>query len=312
MSRRICAACVVFLFFAGSKSLAQLIETDDHLGSGFLQSQVSVGFSAASDRSLQNTSGWLDLNTAFLRAVVPVFYYRVTSVDGSSVYFVLARGHFSPLYSEISFLPSIQTSYQASAGVTAGIATTGHHLYLLTIDGGFSENDKSIDHPQVRPTGSLMGKYHLDDSFAFLYGLSYSYTFGRGLVVPLLGTHCSLARDLNLHLVLPYSLEINYQEVPALRFGLVIRANGDQVHIEKADGLTSPSSPIFVKMSGIQGAVDVSFELTNNMWLRGEAGILRNRNIAVGPLKSDILSTGIENSGYSTLTLVYDFGESVS
>jgi hypothetical protein len=120
-----------------------------------------------------------------------------------------------------------------------------------------------------------------------------------------------LAKNVQLHLVLPYSMEIYCQEVPSLHFAFIVRANGDQIHIENVDPFGSPSTPLYVKMTGIQGVFDFAFELDNNIWLRGEAGMLRIRTIGVGSQESNLFSTGIDNSEYSTVTLVFGLGRSV-
>jgi hypothetical protein len=117
MKGRICVAFLIFWFPANSRSIAQLIETDDHLGADFLQSKISFGYSAASDLPLHDVTGSFDVSSAFLTATVPVFNDRVTTAEELTPYFVIARGRVSSLYSEISFLPSIHTSYQTTVGL---------------------------------------------------------------------------------------------------------------------------------------------------------------------------------------------------
>ena len=148
----------------------------------------------------------------------------------------------------------------------------------------------------------------LDNSFAFIYGLSYSYTFDRGLVLPLLGTHCSLGNRLTLHLVLPFSLHLDYEEAPEMHFGFVVRASGDQIRIQENDYFGTTSLPLFMKIAQVQVAFSASFRLSEGIWLVGEAGMLRNRNFAIGTLDANLVSSGIENSAYSAITVRYDLG----
>ena len=291
-----------------SAAKAQLGPAEDHLGSDFLQPQISVGFSAATIRNFQDLEGTFAVNSATLTAAIPIYRVLEGASENPTIYFMLGRGQFSTLDADISFLSSSHAIYKSRIGVTGGIATTGHHLYLVTIGGGFAEDRNTVGSPLIRATGSLLGKYQLDNSFAFIYGLSYSYTFNRGLLLPLLGTHCSLGRNLSLHIVLPFSLNIDYEEAQELHFGFLIRANGDQIHVEENAYFGTQSLPLFMKIAQIQSGFSVSVELSRGIWLSGEAGVLRNRNFAIGTLDTNLISSKIDNSGYSTIVLKYDLG----
>ncbi len=308
MSRRIILVLITFVLFLTTTVTAQLGPADDHLGSDFLQPQISVGFSAAPVRNFQDIDGTFGVNSATSTAAIPIYRVLEGASENPTASFALARGQFSSLNEDISFLPSSHVIYKSRIGVTGGIATTRHHLYLLTIGGGFAEDRNTVGSPRIRTTGSLLGKYQLVDSFAFIYGLSYSYTFNRGLMLPLLGTHCSLGRNLKLHIVLPFSLNIDYEEAQELHFGFVIRANGDQIHIEENSFFGTQSLPLFLKLAQIQSGFSVSFKLSREIWLRGEAGVLRNRNFAIGTIDENLVSSKIDNSGYSTIVLKYDLG----
>lgn len=306
MSNRIIGVLVCCYILSCSTARAQLGAAVDHLGSDFLNPQISVGFSAAPDRKFQDIDGTLSLNSATLTATLPVYRIRDGAPEHATSYFLLARGQFTSQIEDISFLPASHTFYASRLGITAGIATTRHHLYLLTFGGGFAEDRRTIGNPRVRATGSLLGKYQMDDSFAFIYGLSYSYTFNRGLVLPLFGIHSSLGENLKLHIVLPFSLDVEYEEATELHFGFLIRANGDQIHIEESGYFGPQSLPLFLKLSQVQAGFSVSIRISNGVWLQGEAGILRNRKFAIGTLDANLVSSGIQNSGYSTFTLRYD------
>ncbi len=292
----------------GSTAKSQIESTDDHLGSDFLQPQISAGFSTAPVRNFQDIAGTFSVNSATVMAAVPIYRALGGVLDNSTTYFVLTRVEFSSVDEDISFLSSSNTIYKTRIGVTGGIATTHHHLYLLTLGGGFAEDHSIIDAPKFRGTGSLLGKYQLEDSFAFIYGLSYSYTFNRGLLLPLLGVHCALGSDMNLHMILPFSLDLDYHEAQELRFGFVIRANGDQIHVGQDSYVGHQTLPLYLKIAQIQIGFRVSYMLSNDLWLVGEAGALRNRNFAIGTTETNLVSSKIENSRYSTIIFKYDFG----
>ena len=293
------------LFFSVSLSLAQQVATDDHLSLEFLRSQITLGFSTASARSFLDVDGSYNSSTGFCSATIPLYGNLSDHTEGTLSYFILARGHFSYFRPAISFLSSSSSVYLAKVGLTGGIATTVRHVYLLTFNAGLAENGNKLSNARTRPTGSLIGKYQLDGSFAFVYGISYSYTFDRGLLLPVLGTHCTLVKDLQLHLVLPFSMELEYADVPSLHFGFVARANGNQIHVQENGNFGQLSSPLYLKVSQIQIAFSVSLEVAEKIWLYGEAGALRNRNLAIGPLDHNLVSSRIENSGYSSIVLKY-------
>ena len=296
-----------FIFIC-TTAIAQLGPENEHLDSEFLRPQISAGFSGATVRRFQDVDGTFGANGVTLAATVPFYQDHGGAPEAPTTYFLLGRGRFSSLDADISFLPESHRIYKPQIGVTAGIGTTRHHLYLLTVGTGFAEDHNTLSNPRIRATGSLLGKYQLYNSFSFIYGLSYSYNFNRGLLLPLLGTHCSLGTNLSLHLVLPFSLNVDYEEARELHFGFVVRANGDQIHIEENDYFGTQSLPLFMKIAQIQSGFSVSFKLSGDIWLLGEAGVLRDRTLAIGTLDENLISSKIGNSGYSTIMLKYDLG----
>jgi Domain of unknown function (DUF6268) len=296
------------LFVWNGNAIAQLGPTDDHLDSDFLQPQIIAGYSAASPREFQGTDGSFATGSMMIGGVFPLYRDEADSRGGATTYFVLGRARMTTLNEDISFLASPHSVYNPRLGLTGGIATTNHHLYLLTIGGGFSEDENAVTKPVFRPNGSLLGKYQLDESFAFIYGLSYSYAFDRGLLLPMLGVHTSLGKSFALHVVLPFSFNVEYVDTPDLHFGLAVRASGDQIHVNENDFAASQNSPLYLKIAQVQSGISVTANISGPLWIQGEAGILTSRRFAIGTLKEDLLTTDIRNGGYSSLQLIYRFG----
>ncbi len=296
------------LWALSGTAFAQLGPADDHLDSDFLQPQIRAGYSASSVREFQDVEGTFATGSVTMSGVLPLYQDRVGSDDDVTTYFVLGRARMTLLNEDISFLASPHSVYKPHVGLTAGITTTEHHLYLLTIAGGFSEDKNTASKPIMRPSGSLLGKYQLDESLAFIYGLSYSYIFDRGLLLPLLGAHASLSNSLKLHLVLPFSFSLEYTETPELHFGISVRASGDQIHMNAPDFTGGQNASLYLKIAQVQSGISVAAKISGPVWIEGEAGILTARRLALGTLKQNLLSSGIRNSGYSSLQLTYRLG----
>lgn len=308
LGKRILLALVLVLLIGTAKSWAQLGATEDHLGVDFLQPQISLGFSAVPVRNFEDLSGTFGSAGATMGAAIPICRWIEGATANPTAYFFLARGQVSSDNDDISILPSFDGALRARMGITGGIVTTHHHMYLLTVGAGFAEDKRTVSSPRLRATGSLLGKYQLDDTFAFIYGLSYSYTFDRALLLPLLGTHCTLSSNLTMHLVLPFSLDIDYAEARDLHFNFVVRANGDRIHIDQNSYPAAQSLPLYLRIAQVQAGFAVNLRLTRDVWLRGEAGIVRDRKFAIGTTESNFLSGTIQNAAYSSIVLKYRFG----
>lgn len=297
---------IALLFLWSGNALAQLGPTDDHLDPDFLQPQITAGFSASSVRDFRDVEGTFGTRSMTLGGTFPLYQIREGGDGALTSYFLLGRGQLSSLNEDISFLPAPHTVYKPHVGVTAGIATTNHHLYLLTVGVGFSEDQNTAGSPKLRATGSLLGKYQLDPSFAFIYGLSYSYVFNRGLLLPILGTHASLGDSFTLHLILPFSLGIDYREGKGLHFGFVVRASGDQIHIDESDYFGTQTLPLYMKIAQVQSGFGVAVLISERVWIQGEAGVLSGRQFAIGTVREDLVSSTVKNSGYSSLRLKFE------
>jgi len=62
---------------------------------------------------------------------------------------------------------------------------------------------------------------------------------------------------------------------------------------------------VFLKNTQVQVGLNVSVGLGRCWWLCGEAGMSRDRRLAVGTVKDNFVSATMENAGYTTLAIKY-------
>jgi hypothetical protein len=308
---RIITLHLFLLIFAvpGGSLFAQFIPGDEHHNVDFLRPQIFAGYTSTSTRNFEDIVGTYKMSSFSLGATVPVYDDVVKSGDSLCARFVIANGRFASLLPQVSLFATRHALYTTTFGASVGVFTNSKNLVVLTLNAGFAEDDKTIQDPQLRLTGSGLGTQRFGDSFRLLFGLSYSYTFDRGLFLPILGSDWKFAEEWRLRLLLPFLLEVQFEDMSSLQFGFVVRANGNRFRFEDENYSTGSANTEYLRISQLQAAFRVSLRIVDNLWVYGEAGVLRNRNFSIWADESSLVSSKIENSGYSSMILRYTIGK---
>ena len=313
LSRTVTVHFFLLIFAVPAGSLvAQFIPGDEQHDIDFLRPRIFAGYTTTSTRSFEDIAGTYKMTSFSLGATVPFYDDVVRSDEGTDARFAIASGRFSSLLPQISFLATRHTLYAATLGASAGLFTNSKNLYMLTLNAGIAEDDNTIQNPQLRLTGSGLGTERFGDSFRLLFGLSYSYTFDRGLLLPILGADWKFAEEWRLRLLLPFLFEVQFEDMSSLQFGFLVRANGNRFRFEDDNYSAGSSNAEYLRISQLQAAFRVSLRIVDNLWVYGEAGVLRNRNLGIWAGENNLVSSRIENSGYSSMILRYTIGKSRS
>lgn len=310
LRRKVTPHLLLLIFVVSAGSLfAQVIPGDEQHDVNFLRPQIFAGYSTTSTRNFEDIVGTYKMTSFSLGAMVPVYDDFIKGGESTKSRFVIASGRFSSLLPQVSFFSTRHNLYAATFGASAGLFTLSKNLYMFTLNAGFAEEDNTIRDPQLRLTGSGLGTQRFGDSFRLLFGLSYSYTFDRGLLLPVLGSDWKFTDEWRLRLLLPFFLEVQFEDMSSLQFGFVVRANGNRFRFEDDNYATGSANTEYLRISQLQAAFRVSMRVVDNLWIYGEAGVLRNRNFSIWAGESSLVSSRIENSGYSSMILRYTIGK---
>jgi len=111
---------------------------------------------------------------------------------------------------------------------------SARNLFWLQLGGFVAEEIALLDHPKLRLYGVGLGRHAFSQATALLYGLGYTYDFGRGLPLPFLGLDWRATPAWRLTILLPVVARITWQASPALALNLGTAIAGDNYRYQAA------------------------------------------------------------------------------
>jgi MFS family permease len=150
-----------------------------------LRDRLSLGFTAIPDKDIRNSTDSFGLSSASLRGGISLYRNRQPITGAFQIRGLSATADFSLVRPSLSFLSQDHTFYTARLGVV-----THFQIFKIPLSfniGAGAADDGKFSAPKLRLSGHLLGSSDVSSTVKLLYGLSYSYNFTRGQLLPILG-----------------------------------------------------------------------------------------------------------------------------
>ena len=198
---------------------------------------------------------------------------------------------------------------------------------MINVSPFIAEDNISIKNPRLRMFGDVIFSRSVSKDFSYRLGASYTYRFGNGAFVPVLGVRIG---DYNKHFLsiqLPRNISFNIKLNPKVYLGAFVRVNGgiyrftikDSDNTVFKDGVDNQN--IIMTRTDYLSGLSLNVAATSNLYLCLNLGVVTGRTIdlrinekfsGVGGssvFKGKGTTLNIENSSYFNLSLSYYFGK---
>jgi hypothetical protein len=182
-----------------------------------------------------------------------------------------------------------------------------YNNYYFSGGVGFAGDDDPATSIRWRFSGAAIGTYATSESFAFHYGLVFSYKFGRGLALPVLGFRWNPAQDWKFKAILPFSWKVDYQAADDVVLGLGMKVDGDRFSFTDEGVLPGQPRSIDLRVTQVELGCDVQLRIAPSILLAGEAGVAGARKIWLSSGDADVLALAVKPAGYSNASVKFSF-----
>ena len=293
--RRICPHPLLFflcgLFAAFSSARAEDVQD---LIDGSSHPRISISVGSMPLRTFQNYTGSFEKQMTSLSVVIPF------AGDSFSRWSVRASLHTTA--AEVSVLPEQLSLLSGSVGLSNTIYDDAQDHYVVSCGIGFASDDQLLDVIRFRFSGVGIGNHSLNQNFALLYGLSYSYVLGRGLLLPVAGFHWKVSDDVSLRALLPFSLRLRYRVDERWAFGLKAMLDGDRFQYFNEGNAFSAPQHAYLRLTQLECGPDFVLTVSPLLSLSGEVGVAVARRLWISSDSDDFLSAKINPGGYARAT----------
>jgi hypothetical protein len=293
--RRLCPHPLLFflcgLLTASSSALAEDIH---NLIDGAPRSWISIGVGSMPSRAFQNYAGSFTKQMTSLSAEIPF--------AGDSLSEWSMRTSLHTTAAEVSLLPKRVSLFSGVVAVSKRIYDDVQNQYIISCGVGFAFDDQLLDAVRFRFSGIGVGTHSWNQDFALLYGLSYSYVLGRGLILPVAGFHWEASDGVSLRAMLPFSVRLHYRVSERWLFGLKAMLDGDRFQYFNDVNTFSAPQHAYLRLTQLECGPDFVLTVSPLLSLSGEVGVAVARRLWISSDSGDFLSAKINPGGYARAT----------
>jgi hypothetical protein len=281
--------CPVLLSLIGSPALAD--EYGDMLDS-LGRSRIAINVASAPPRDFNNQTGSFRRQQIGASFIAP---FAGSRAAGSSLWSLHASLHQAN--AEISFFPKGVQLISGKIGISDNIFSDGDD-YLLLATIGFASSDAVIDRAQWRFSGTGLGTHVVDRQLALHYGLLYSYSLGRGFLLPVAGVRWNPAPRWLVRAILPASLHARYLADSEWSFGAGVELDGDRYQFFNDGDYPAAPDHAYIRMTQIDCGLDANYRISSIFTVTGELGTALARRLWISSGSGDYFSSRIKTGGY--------------
>lgn len=179
-----------------------------------------------------------------------------------------------------SFLDNQHQLISATVGPSLIYNTGNKNTYLAGISGGFAQDMKILGSITPRFSGHALFKHKTSGNFSYHVGLVYSYVYGRGLPLPLLGCVIRTSKKSKLKISLPLSISFSVKPNPHDMLTAFIQPNGDQYNFAADDSTLGNRVVARFKSRSFKTGLNYIYGVSKRFFVTPEVGYSFRRKIS--------------------------------
>lgn len=192
---------------------------------------------------------------------------------------------------------------RVGAGATALLAFGLRNLYFVNVKTLLMEDLETIHPSRLRYSGNAFWRHRSNDQFNYTLGISYSYVYGRSVVLPVLGFGYHFTKEDVVNVVLPFN--IHYTHLFDRRFSLSVflKPNGGSYYIQQQLNDSVKIADVLFRQRNTQVGISLNYKSYSHFVLIPEIGIAGKTHLSFDGVK-----TTTQPSVYIKLGIRYRFG----
>lgn len=301
----LCFACA-FLFLECGSSYSQ-----DYPAKNIYRIFIEVNGRHSPERAFKDVSGLYGFSSMDAAVNVPVISKITEGKDFTKKLLgVTAKGKGEITLPRISFIKSDHLLINLSASINA-LYNGNKNTWQGTFTASMSEDNYTVALPIIRFAGSLLFTRRTSLNFAYSLGAAYSFIYGEGRFVPLIGSTVRIDADDRIAALLPMHISWihTYSFVNVMR--VYIAPAGGVNRFKNNDGLF-PDAPktIYFRRREFKAGVVWRFKPAPPLIISAGGGIMVKRNIYFSEQNNSdyLLHQEPQNFWFAELGIKFRFG----
>jgi hypothetical protein len=175
-----------------------------------------------------------------LRGALPVVDRVRREADGFSAWGLAVQGEARAVGLELPEVHGTGRFLRLGAGLAGSWIPSPRDVFWLQAGAFVAEQESLLGSAEVHPRLVAVGMHRASDTLRLLYGVGYTYDFGRGLPIPFLGAFWRLAPAWRLDVLLPVVVRATWTASDAVSLDFGTGVAGEQFRYRAASASGAP------------------------------------------------------------------------
>jgi len=190
-----------------------------------IQPTITLDGSFYPSRNLKDANGSYGHSLAYARLTLPVLKNVKLKDNGLRFYLLSLSANASIDNTQLSLLPANRTFYTGTISINGIYKASGKSSWFSKFTTSSFEDDVTIRSPSLRVSGFALYRRSVRETFFYMVGGAYSFVYGSGLPLPVLGVGWRFTNNASLTAILPFSLTYRFGKTYN-QFSIFIKPNG--------------------------------------------------------------------------------------
>ncbi len=206
-----------------------------------------------------------------------------------------------------------RTLINASLGISCFYHPEGKNIYSFSVVPSANEDEFTINDFYVRYASSFVFMRRVSNKFLYHFGITYTFVFGDGLVIPVLGSRIKLSEKSTLNINLPFSF--NYTKLVNEKFNcnFFVRATGGINRYQNKLNVDTTNSIYLFRRRNFTVGGQLNYKFNHSFWLSTQIGLVANQHISIVDENRKVINNfnyNLNNVGFVRLSLIWNFNSS--
>ncbi len=186
-------------------------------------------------------------------------------------------------------------------------------LYSANIAANIFQDNYIKGFYKFRYTGYGFANYKANDVLSFKAGIAYSFLYGRGAFMPIIGTSLHLKNGTSITINFPYAAVISQELNEHVSLSIALKPDGSVYEFTNNNQFIGEDSIVQLRQQSWKLGLILSVGLTDHIKCFLDAGLVSHSNVAFSEAsitsKENFTEAAIKDGIYIKVGVVYSFGK---
>jgi hypothetical protein len=299
----------LLLFFAATQCMAQFHNEK------FLRTGLTLAYENQPERNFSSSDSIYKSAKYSLAFRQPIL--NIVSKGGDQGAFKLTGLMFNLKASRtdltMDFLHENHKLFHAGGGLDFIYFPGRKILYLVNFNANIYQDNYVSGIADLRYTGFFLLNYRASKTVSLKGGLSYSFLFGRGIPLPILGAGFHFKSGTEINLLLPYYFNIAQKLGAKSTLSLTMKPDGSVYEFSNKGNFVGYEPIVQLRQTSFKVGINYAFAFNENVKFFIEGGMIRHSTVSFSENKitdkETFFDADVDNGPYGKAGFIITFGE---